>query len=175
MMDLMTVITNNQQAVADFLTTAGAVAPSEWTRACAPGKWSAGQLTEHVAVTYEVGRGILHGDSAGLTAPRVVRPLIRILFLNPVLKKGRFGRPSKTPKPFEPAASPASLEVVTTRLQAAATALEEDIQTAAGSGQTTLDHPVFGKMPLADYLQFQVIHTHHHRAQLASANDRKHG
>ncbi len=172
-MDLKTVIANNRQAVTDLLTTVGAVTSSEWSRPIAPGKWSPGQVTEHVAVTYEVGRTILHGDSSGLTVPRVVRPLIRVLFLNSVLKKGRFGRPAKTPKPFEPAASPALPEIVTARLQAAAAALEEDIERVAGSGQATLDHPFFGKIPLADYLQFQAIHTRHHHAQLARVNDRE--
>ena len=171
MIDLKTVLANNREAVADFLTTAGAIAPSDWGRPRAPGKWSPGQVTEHVALTYEVSRGILHGTFPGPTAPRIARPLIRILFLNPVLKRGRFNRPAKTPKPFQPGASPALPEALTARLRAAATAFEEDVETTAGSGQATLDHPFFGKLQLAEYLRLQVIHTHHHRQQLTTTAD----
>lgn len=166
MSNLKTVIANNRQAVTDFLTTAGAFAPSEWGRPRAPGKWSPGQVTEHLVLTYELGRGILHGTFPGPTAPRVVRPLIRVLFLKRVLRRGQFGRPAKTLEPLEPAASPASPEVLAGRLQAAATAFEEDMETAARSGHATLDHPFFGKVHLDDYVRLQVIHTHHHHAQL---------
>ncbi len=166
MTDLKTVIANNRQAVTAFLTSAGAFAPSEWGRPRAPGKWSPGQVTEHLVLTYEFGRGILHGTFPGPAAPRVVRPLIRVLSLKRVLRRGQFGRPAKTLKPLEPATSPASPEVLAARLQAAATAFEEEFETAARSGQATLDHPFFGKVHLDDYVQFQVIHTHHHRAQL---------
>jgi len=55
MSDLKTVIANNSQAVTDFLTTAGALAPSEWGRHRAPGKWSPGQVAEHLVLTYELG------------------------------------------------------------------------------------------------------------------------
>ncbi len=168
MTDLKTVIANNRQAVIDFLTTAGAFAPSEWGRPRAPGKWSPGQVTEHLVLTYELGRGILRGTFPGSAAPRVVRPLARVLFLKRILRRGHFGRPAKTLESLEPAASPASPEVLAARLQAAATAFEEDIEATARSGQATLDHPFFGKVHLDDYVRFQVIHTHHHREQLES-------
>ena len=166
MTDLKTVIVNNRRAVTDFLTTAGAFPPSEWDRPRAPGKWSPGQVTEHLVLTYELGRGILHGTFAGPSTPRVARPLIRVLFLKRVLRRGRFGRPAKTLESLEPAASPPSPEVLAPRLRAAVTAFEEDTENAARSGQATLDHPFFGKVRLDDYVRFQMIHTHHHRAQL---------
>jgi acetylornithine deacetylase/succinyl-diaminopimelate desuccinylase-like protein len=96
----------------------------------------------------------------------VVRPLVRVLFLKRVLRRGHFGRPAKTLEPLEPAASPASPDVLTARLQAAATAFKEDMETASRSGQATLDHPFFGRVHLDDYVRFQLIHTHHHHAQL---------
>ncbi len=60
-------------------------------------------------------------------------------------------------------------EALTARLRAAATAFEEDVETVAGPGQATLDHPLFGKLQLAEYVRLQVIHTHHHRQQLTAA------
>src|SRR5437773_8933669 len=41
-------IVDNREAVDAFITAARAVAPSAWTAPRAPGKWSPGQVTEHV-------------------------------------------------------------------------------------------------------------------------------
>jgi uncharacterized damage-inducible protein DinB len=166
MSDLQTVITDDRRAVTDFLATARAVPPAAWHQPRAPGKWSPAQVTEHVAIAYEVSRGILRGTFAWRGAPRFVRPLIRTFFLKPVLKTGRFAKGGKTPTHFEPTTTPASIGDLATRLQAAATAFEVDVQAAAQGGQTTLDHPFFGAVPLAEYLRLQVIHTSHHRQQL---------
>jgi hypothetical protein len=34
--------------------------------------------------------------------------------------------------------------------------------------RVTVDHPVFGRLPLADLLHFLLIHTNHHRPQLSA-------
>ena len=99
-----------------------------------------------------------------------LRPIIRTFFLNPVLKRGRFGPGNKTPEPFEPAESTAAPDTLIARLEAAVGAFETDFVAAARTGRATIDHPFFGKVPLADYARLQAIHTEHHRQQLLSAN-----
>lgn len=166
MADLEKVVADNRQAVSDFVAAATAIEAADWGRAPAEGKWSPGQVTEHVAISYELSQGILHGTFPGRGMPSFLRPLIRVLALKPVLRKGRFGRPVKTFPAFEPAASPTAAEAITARLQKAADSFEEHVQTAAASGKTALNHPFFGNCPLTDYMLLQVIHTNHHRGQL---------
>jgi hypothetical protein len=48
-------------------------------------------------------------------------------------------------------------------------AFETEFAAAARNGQTTIDHPFFGRVPLAEYVRLQGIHTEHHRQQLPSA------
>ena len=147
--DLQTSVADNRRAVGAFLADARAVPPTRWAHPRAPGKWSPGQVTEHVALAYELSRGLLHGSFPGKAAPRILRPFIRAFFLTPVLKRGRFGPGNKSPEPFRPTGS--------------------DLAAAARSGQDSIDHPFFGQVPLAEYARLQAIHTQHHRGQLSPA------
>jgi hypothetical protein len=51
--DPQAVIASNRRTVSAFVDAALAVSPAQWTTRRAPGKWSPGQVTEHVAFAYE--------------------------------------------------------------------------------------------------------------------------
>jgi DinB family protein len=165
MAQLQAMLEAHHQAVEAFLAAARAVPPTRWSEPRAPGKWSPGQVAEHLTLAYEVNRGVLHG-AAPMTAPRWVRPLIRHLLLAPVLRRGRFIPGSKSPRVFRPSPTPAAPEQLLDRLTAATSAFESD---AASLATTTIDHPFFGRLPLSDFVRLQEIHTRHHRGQLAPA------
>lgn len=153
-------------AVVDFLTAARAVPAPQWAEPRAPGKWSPGQVVEHVILSYEVNRGVLRGMPAPATAPRWTRPLIRRLLLEPVLRRGRFFPGSRSPKAFRPRAVPAAPDALLDRFQAAAATFEAD---AAALGDTAIEHPFFGRLPVGDFVRLQEIHTRHHRGQLTGS------
>jgi hypothetical protein len=154
---------SHHQAVEAFLAGARAVPASRWGQPRAPGKWSPGQVVEHLALAYEVNRGVLHGQAPSVAAPRWLRPLIRRFALGPVLRRGRFIPGSKSPRAFRPGPVPAAPEVLLHRLAAATAAFEMD---AEALGSTTIDHPFFGRLPLTDFVRLQEIHTRHHGKQL---------
>jgi hypothetical protein len=166
MAGLQTVLSTHHQAVEAFLAAARAIPALQWSQPRLPGKWSPGQVAEHIALAYEVNRGVLHGRAAAASAPRLLRPLIRRFALQPVLRRGRFIPGSKSPKVFRPSTSPAAPAVLLDRLQAAAAGFEAD---ALAAGVTTIDHPFFGRLPLVDFVRLQEIHTEHHRGQLLPA------
>lgn len=153
----------HHEAVRAFLTAARAVAPAEWDRPRAEGKWSAAQVAEHIALAYESGCDALEGRSTGPVPPRLLRPVLRTLFLRPVLMLGRFPMRSKSPPVLQPTASPADASSLLHRLEAAATAFEDG---AAASPSDRIDHPAFGRLALVDFIRLQEIHTTHHRSQL---------
>jgi hypothetical protein len=169
MADIQSVLTENRTAVATFLATARAVLPEAWNQAGSPGKWSPRQLTEHVALAYEVSTAALKGKFPGASAPRLLRPLIRTLFLNPVLRNGRFGRAAKAPGPFRPSDSSAPAATLLPRLQHAADTLEAELAAELAQGREAFEHPFFGRVALVDYLRLQAIHTRHHCRQLPGA------
>jgi len=159
-------IRENRDAVDRFVAAAELLPATQWNRETAPGKWSPAQIAEHVAISYELSAAAMRGAFPGTAAPRFLRPVIRTFFLKPVLKSGRFARAAKAPKPFEPTAAPAASEVVLPRVRMASAALEQAITAEARAGRDTMDHPFFGSVSLADYVQLQAIHTSHHRGQL---------
>jgi hypothetical protein len=158
----------NHRSVAAFLATARALEPADWSREPAPGKWSPAQVTEHVTLAYERTRELLRGAGVGGSVPRLLRPLIRYFYVRPILRSGRFPPNAKAPKPFQPSGAPASREALCARLETAAGGLGADLERLASEGRRSFDHPVFGRVGLADALQFQAIHTAHHRQQFAA-------
>jgi uncharacterized damage-inducible protein DinB len=121
-----------------------------------------------VAISYEMSVATMRGAFLGAPAPRLLRPLIRTFFLKPVLKRGRFPFPARAPAAFQPSADPGEAAEVLARIRGASSALESAVTAETTAGRTTMDHPFFGTVSLADYVQLQAIHTDHHRGQLSS-------
>jgi len=165
MPDLQTALHAHHQAVQAFLASARAVPSERWDQPRAEGKWSPGQITEHLALAYETGGEVLHGRSPGGAPPRFLRPLIRALMLRPVLWLGRFPMASKAPTVMRPGSSTAPAPVLLDRLQAAVAAFESAARDLRGP---TVDHPAFGRLPVVDLVRLQEIHTRHHHLQLKS-------
>jgi DinB family protein len=169
MSDLNSAIADNHKAVDEFTASARAVDTARWTIPRGDGKWSPAQVVEHIALTYEYSRAVLNNSAPGPSAPRVLRPLVRMFFVNPVLKRGRFKPNGRAPAMFQPSSSPDGPVDLLSRLETAVRTFEDEVRAANQSGRATLDHPFFGTMPVADYLRLQAIHARHHRAQLPDA------
>jgi hypothetical protein len=163
MAELDVAIQDGRKAVADFVAHARGVAPDRWAAPRAPGKWSPAQVCDHVALAYEGGKKLLCGDCPkGM--PRWLRPLIRVVFLAKVLKTGRFPKGSKAPPELQPSAKPPPLDEGLRRLEKAVADFDAEARRRDGA---TIDHPVFGRIKVVDYVRLNALHTTHHRAQLA--------
>lgn len=104
MADAELVIASHRRAVSAFVDAARAVPPSQWATPRAPGKWSPGQVTEHVALAYEQSGRMLHGTFTGPAKPWYQRLLARWLGLPSLLKRGDSARAlSKRQTSFDPA------------------------------------------------------------------------
>ena len=158
-------IERNREALARFVAVVTSLSRAQWEQPVAPGKWSPGQIAEHLALTYEVARQVLHGTSSMRPLPAFVRPVARFV-LRRALKKGKFPRGGKAVKGFIPGDGPAERDVVLQRLTAAVDAFIKDYDAAAREGRTTLQHPAFGTIALRDYVLFSDLHPRHHTAQI---------
>jgi hypothetical protein len=168
MADPQAVIASNRRAVSAFVESARAVAPAQWTTPRAPGKWSPGQVTEHVALAYEQNRRMAQGTFGGPAKPWYQQLLARLLGLPSLLKRGDFGKgPFQAPDFIQPGQSPAASATLLTRLETAARVIEEDL-VSASDRRKMVDHAIFGRIPLEDVLHFLSIHTNHHRPQLSA-------
>lgn len=174
MTDRQAVILSSREAVNAFVKAARAVPPAKWKTPRAAGKWSPGQVTEHVTLTYEQSRRMLDGTYAGQIEPRYRQLLARFLFLPWLFARERFPKALQAPDFIRPGGSPSSSVALLARLEAAASDLEVELAAAADGHGADVDHPVFGHLFLADLLRFLAIHTNHHRPQLAAPVPARH-
>ena len=164
MSDLNTALAESRAALADLIA-AGEKSGVAWTTPRAEGKWSPSQIVEHVARALEESGKTIKGEkSAFPTMPVFVRPVIRGLFFNRILKKNAFIN-GKTNKAMNPIAGPATPAEGRARLQLAHDTFERACQ---GAGPR-FNHGIFGDISTADYARFQALHTLHHTRQIPGA------
>ncbi len=163
MPDINAALADNHAAVDDLIAAAER-SESVWTAPRAPGKWSPSQVVEHVALSLEqAGNAAVGLPSDFPTAPRLVRPLIRVMFRR-MLRKQWFPK-GKTVAGFDPSVGPATPAEARVRLEGATTKFDKECRTCAADGGKVAS-TVFGTVPLEDYVKFQALHTRHHIKQM---------
>ena len=164
MADLNSVLAANRAAVNDLIAAAERSAAS-WTTPRAPGKWSPSQVVEHVARALEESANVVAGTPSKFpTLPRILRPVVRGLFFNRVLKKGAFPK-AKTNRALDPASGPATPVEARGRLEGALARFDEASRAMAAAGQLVAS-TIFGTVSVQDYARFQELHTRHHGRQM---------
>ena len=142
---------------------------SAWTTPRAPGKWSPSQVVEHVARALEESANVVAGEPSKFpTFPAVLRPLVRRLFFDRVLKRGRFPR-ARTSRAFDPSRGSATPGEARTRLDEALSRFERACRSRFAAGQPVTS-TIFGVVSLEAYARFQELHTRHHCAHMPSAD-----
>ena len=169
MREMKDVLDADREAVDGIVARARAVPAEAWSKPTAPGKWSPGQVFEHVVLSYEMATQALLGKPSLPAIPRIFRPLVRKLFLRKVLDSGKFPKGAKAPASLQPAASPGDRDVLIGRLRTEVEAFRKTSLDLTGHGQSTVDHPVFGRLPVPDYVLVLARHTQHHIGQIPGA------
>jgi DinB family protein len=164
MADINGVLIANRAAVNDLIAAAGR-STSVWSTAPAPGKWSPSQIVEHVARSLEESANVVSGTpSKLLTLPFFLRPLVRRLLFNRVLRTNGFPK-ARTNKAMNPATGPATPAAARGRLEEALAKFDRECRACATAGRTVTSG-AFGTVPLNDYAKFIEIHTRHHCKQM---------
>jgi Protein of unknown function (DUF1569) len=164
MVDLNTALAESRAALAKLIA-AGEKSGAAWTTPRAEGKWSPSQIVEHVArALEESGKNIKGEPSAFPNMPVFVRPVIRGLFFNRILKKNAFIN-GRTNKAMNPIAGPPTPADGRARLQQA----HESFERACKDTGPRFNHGIFGDISTADYARFQALHTLHHTKQIPGA------
>jgi hypothetical protein len=168
--DLRSSFAAQRQEIDIFIDLAKALDPDRWAARPAAGRWSPAQITEHLSRTYEFGSGVIDGTVTAQRLPTLMRWMIARFWLKPALRKGHFTGKARAPKFFEPNASGGTPEVLLPRLRTSSERFAELVARETSRGVETVDHPMFGSVPLIDFLRLQVIHVRHHRGQLPPAS-----
>ena len=168
MADVTTALEANREAL-EGLIAAAAAAEANWTTPRAPGKWSPQQVVEHVAIALEEGANVLSGAPSKFPSiPGLVRPIMRGLFFNPTVRKGKFPTGARAGKAMSPESGPATAADARPRLEQALARFDDACRARASSDGMVVN-PVFGRVSIEDYARFSELHTRHHTLQIPPA------
>jgi hypothetical protein len=158
---------DHEREIARFLRCAESLDDAAWTAKPAPGKWSPGQIAEHLVLSYAAMRRELGGGTGLRLRGRFWRRLlIRWRFLPMILNERRLPPGAPAVREIRPAEEPRPRAVVTGDLREQATLFERELASARASRGGRLTHPFFGRLSAAEALRFVAVHAAHHRRQL---------
>jgi hypothetical protein len=151
------------EAAEQLLSDAESLGPA-WATPRAPGKWSPSQIVEHVARSLDATVALAHGQPSSFPKlPVVVHPLLRIVFRR--LLNARSWPKGKTTQAMNPEVGPPTPAEGRARLQLAHARYEAACRELASRG-APIRTPMFGAVPVEDFVQFMAQHTRHHWRQL---------
>lgn len=162
-------LSQHEAAFRDYVEAASKIDASVWMRPSAEGKWSPAEITEHLRLAYEaVLRELNGGNGVKVRTGRVLQIFLRLVFLQRILKTGKFPKGAKAPHEMRPA------KAIEDRSEALAAfqALAEDFQNNLSAREDLRDkqfaHHVFGRLSALEGLQLVTRHLAHHQRQLPS-------
>jgi DinB superfamily len=165
MADVNDALTANRAAVLDLVAAAERSAAT-WTTPRAPGKWSPSQVVEHVAGGMDEAATIVSGAPPSIPMPPAfLRPLLRVLFFNRILKKGVFPTGYKAVKALDPTSGPATPTEARVRLEEALGRFDQECRRRVASGQHIVSTG-FGTVSVEAFVRFSALHTRHHCKQM---------
>ena len=107
------------------------------------------------------------GDPSIPMPPAFLRPLLRLLFFNRILKKGVFPKGFKAHKAMNPTSGPATPAEARVRLEGAFATFDQECRRRAASGPNVSTG--FGTVSVEDFVRFNAMHTRHHCKQMPGA------
>ena len=165
---LDTVLSAHRSAIEEFLAAARGIPEADWARQPAEGKWSPGQIAEHLSLSLEaVLRELSGGPPMRVVLPWWKRFLARRRYLRPMLSEGSFPPGVKAPREIRPAASPAPHAEALERLRSAAAGIDSFYAGHGEAASRRLCHPYFGAIRASHLFGVLTLHADHHRRQLS--------
>jgi len=156
-----------ETALAEFLASAEALRPDDWSHAMHAGKWSPAKIVEHVRLSFVALRDSVQGGPemhAVLTGWKAA--IARWFVMPEILRTGRFPKGALSPREVRPKNPPASREEGIAGVRAAARDLEAALHSDPDPASHRILHPYFGSLSLTTALHLLAQHTRHHRNQL---------
>src|SRR5262245_42798770 len=162
----------HQRQIALFLADAERLDDAAWTRKPAPGKWSPGQIAEHLVLSYAAMRRELAGGTGLRLRTRFWRRLlVRWRFLPMILETGRLPPGAPAVREIRPADEPRGRAVVTSDLREQAALFDQELGRARDAGGGRLTHPFLGRLTALEVIRFVAVHAAHHRRQIPGTRE----
>ena len=164
-------LAEHDEVISTFLVACQRVAPDDWHREPAPGKWSVAAIVLHICRAYELGRDA--GDGGASMRMRVTPRVAwwsRKVLLPLMLATKRFPTGVRAPREVAPDVAEAQLlapDDAASRVRRAAADGVASLRRAADvRPMPTFTHAYFGELAPYTALRLLSAHTRHHTRQL---------
>lgn len=162
-----TALADHRSSIEAFLSAAEAVPEAQWMRPVAEGKWSPGQIAEHLSLSLEaVAREVRGESSMRYRLPWWKRFWVKHRYLPGILETKRFPSGARAPRETRPAEAAAPRGEALGRLRAANAGIERIYAENPRAAGRRLRHPYFGALAAPDFFGVIALHALHHRSQL---------
>jgi hypothetical protein len=161
-------VAEHREALAAFLATAETLSDATWNAPRATGKWSPGQIAEHLRLTCETIQAELERRGGfRVRTGWLRRSLLRALVMPRMLRTRRFpeGAPAVREIRPDPAARYERRETLD-GLRRHADALVAALEAADPERVPSVTHPFFGRLDPLKGLDLSTLHVRHHHAQI---------
>jgi uncharacterized damage-inducible protein DinB len=151
-----------------YLESIARLSAEQWSRPRREGQWSPAEITEHLALAYEVlARELRSGEGMAMRLPSWRMRLLRWFLLPHILFHRSFPLRAPAPRELRPRQAADSAQEGAERLRRAAATFAAALG-EPGRGRL-LTHAYFGRLPVERVLRFAAVHLDHHRAQVEAA------
>jgi hypothetical protein len=158
-------VAEHREAVAGCVATIRAVGPGDWSRPPAPEKWSPAEISEHLAVAYEVVLSELDGGPGmRIVVPWWQRQALKWVVL-PRILRGGFPRRAPVPRELRPRDAAAQPDQAARRLSDRCEAFLDRIARAQAAGPLRITHACSGELSGLQTVKVLTPHANHHRKQ----------
>jgi hypothetical protein len=159
-------VREHRAALFAFLHTARGVPAAQWERPLGEGKWSAAEVTEHLALSYDA--ALRERSGGGSMVPRVSsrRQTFLRWFLLPHMLFHRTMPRVSAPREVRPAPTGLGREEALERLRSVGERAEEAYRDAP---HARLTHPYFGSLDRSQAFRLIALHIEHHQGQLRAS------
>jgi hypothetical protein len=166
MRDWSETIMLHERAVAAYREAATSV--RSWDTAPKPGKWTAGQITAHLNLSFAAMLCEMQGGpSMALRTKRIQRLVLRFTIQRRLMKGGEFPVGAPAPRETRPPESIADRATLMREFDRLAIELHREVKQLHESGsRAKFRHPYFGAVSMVDGLYISARHIDHHRAQI---------
>ncbi len=168
--DAALLATDHREALREFVETASQLSPDAWNSAPAPEKWSPGQVTEHLVLTYQIARGELAGREGFRIRTSWWRQRFFQWLILPRILDGRFPRGVPAVREIRPGPGPYDRAAQLRAMTDDGAHFIREMSSVLGQARK-FTHPFLGKLDPPTAFRLLTQHLRHHRKQLLTTRD----
>jgi len=155
----------HRRAAGAFVAELEAVPEERWGMRMGEGKWTIGQLAEHIALSYATAlEALAGGPGMRMVLPRWKTQYLRFTVLRRILAGRGFPEGAPAPREIRPGKTPPERAAALALLRSQLGEIERALGEAPADRR--LPHAYFGMLRNEQMLGVQAAHLDHHRRQL---------